>query len=61
MRLLIVEDEPDILTALQKGLKQEGYAVDVAATGEQALESIGVTDYDLILLDINVIVAPQSQ
>jgi DNA-binding response OmpR family regulator len=54
MRLLIVEDEPDILTALQRGLKQEGYAVDAAATGEQALESIGVTDYDLILLDINL-------
>lgn len=54
MRLLIVEDEPDILTALQRGLKQEGYAVDAAATGEQALESISVTNYDLILLDINL-------
>ena len=38
MRLLIVEDEADIVHALQRGLKNAGYAVDVAIDGEEALE-----------------------
>jgi len=34
MRLLVVEDEPDLAAALARGLRQEGYAVDVALDGE---------------------------
>ena len=52
MRLLIVEDEADIVHALQRGLKNEGYAVDVAIDGEEALEFLSVNTYDL--LDINL-------
>ena len=52
MRLLLVEDEPDAAAMLAKGLREESYAVDVAADGERALESAFVNDYDLIVLDV---------
>lgn len=54
MRLLIVEDEMNILKALEKGLKKDGYAVDTAINGEEAETFIAVNEYDLILLDINL-------
>lgn len=54
MRLLIVEDESDIVYALQKGLKNEGYAVDVAVDGEEALDFFSYNNYDLVVLDINL-------
>lgn len=52
MRILLVEDEPDAARMLAKGLREEAYAVDVAADGEQALEQVWVNDYDLIILDV---------
>ncbi len=54
LRILVVEDEVDILQALKQGLKKEGYAVDIAEDGEVALELVAVNSYDLILLDINL-------
>lgn len=54
LRILVVEDEVDILQALKQGLKKEGYAVDIADNGEVALELVDVNSYDLILLDINL-------
>ena len=54
MRLLIVEDEADIVHALQRGLKNEGYAVDVAMDGEDALDFLSLNTYDLLVLDINL-------
>ena len=54
MRLLIVEDEIDILQALQRGLKSEGYAVDITSNGEEALELLSFNSYDLMVLDINL-------
>lgn len=54
MRLLIVEDEINILTALEKGLKKDGYAIDIASNGENAEDFIEINDYDLIVLDINL-------
>lgn len=54
MRLLIVEDEIDILSALEKGLKKEGYAVDITDNGEEALEFLSINEYDLVVLDINI-------
>ncbi|MEW6398809.1 MAG: DNA-binding response regulator, partial [Bacillota bacterium] len=38
MRLLVVEDEPRIAAFLRQGLTEEGYAVDLAEDGEQAVE-----------------------
>ncbi len=54
MRLLVIEDEPDIASALEKGLRQDGYAVDIALDGEQGCELAQVYDYDLLLLDLNL-------
>ena len=52
MRLLVVEDEPDLLTVLLRALRKEGYAVDSAADGEEALYKAQSTDYDAIVLDV---------
>lgn len=52
MRILLVEDEPDAVKMLAKGLREETYAVDIAVDGEQALAQAYLNDYDLIILDI---------
>lgn len=54
MRLLIVEDELDLVQALARGLRQQGYAVDVATDGEQGWELAEVNEYDLLILDLNL-------
>jgi len=54
MRILNVEDERDILLALQRGLSKEGYVVDIADDGSAASELISLIIYDLIVLDINL-------
>jgi DNA-binding response OmpR family regulator len=52
MRLLVVEDEGGIASALRQGLSESGYAVDVARDGEQGREHALAATYDVILLDI---------
>ena len=52
MRILVVEDEPSAAAVLSKGLREHAYAVDVAADANDALEQIGVNDYDLVILDV---------
>jgi two-component system OmpR family response regulator len=52
MRLLIVEDEPDLLNGLAKTLRRAGYAVDLAADGEEGLAKAVDTAYDAIVLDV---------
>lgn len=52
MRLLIAEDDTKLLTALARGLRAEGYAVDVAATGDAALFQARVYEYDAVILDV---------
>ncbi|WP_312368591.1 response regulator transcription factor [Lachnoclostridium sp.] len=54
MRLLVVEDELNIATAMEKILKKDGYAVDVALTGREAEDLMVINEYDLILLDIRL-------
>jgi DNA-binding response OmpR family regulator len=54
MRILITEDEKDLADALARGLRQQGYAADIAYDGEQALVMAEVNDYDLIILDLNL-------
>lgn len=54
MRVLVVEDEVDLASALAVGLRREGYAVDVATTGVEAVEKLGVNEYDLVTLDLNL-------
>ena len=52
MRLLIVEDDRKVASFLEKGLREEGYAVDVSHDGADGLLKARVHDYDLLLLDV---------
>lgn len=52
MRILIIEDEPDLLRALSQMLREAGYAVDLAAGGRAGLMMATNADYDAILLDL---------
>ena len=52
MRLLVVEDERGIASALRQGLGESGYAVDLARDGIEARDYALATSYDVILLDI---------
>jgi DNA-binding response OmpR family regulator len=54
VRLLIVEDEVDLATALAVGLRREGYAVDVVHDGASALERLTYTPYDVVCLDVGL-------
>ena len=52
MRVLVVEDEERMRTLLARGLREEGYAVDVAADGPDGLWHGTENDYDVIVLDV---------
>jgi DNA-binding response OmpR family regulator len=52
VRLLVVEDEARLVTALQRGLQAEGFAVDVAADGPSGLEMARHGGYDAMILDV---------
>ena len=52
MRVLVVEDERKISSYLKRGLEEQGYAVDTAFTGVEALDWADSAPYDLIILDI---------
>ncbi|MBV9922904.1 MAG: response regulator transcription factor [Pseudonocardia sp.] len=52
MRVLVVEDELRMAALLKRGLEEDGYAVDVAATGPDALWQAGEFGYDAVLLDL---------
>ena len=54
MRMLIIEDEVDFANALSRGLKNQGYAVDVAKDGKEGWELGTVNPYDLVILDLNL-------
>lgn len=54
MRVLIVEDERKISAYVKRGLEEQGYAVDAAYTGTEALDFADAAPYDLILLDIQL-------
>ncbi len=54
MKILLVEDEEKLASALTKGLEHEGYAIDAISDGKKALTRISLhrNDYDLIILDL---------
>jgi DNA-binding response OmpR family regulator len=54
MRLLVVDDEVELAEAVARGLRREGYAVDVAFDGRDALEKARLVPYDLICLDLTM-------
>src|SRR5438874_2306531 len=51
MRILLVEDEAALAHALARGLRRNGFAVDLAADGESALRMAAMHDYEVIVLD----------
>ncbi|NNE29943.1 MAG: response regulator transcription factor [Saprospiraceae bacterium] len=52
IRILVVDDEPDLVEMIQYNLEKEGYSIEVAADGEEALKKYDSFSPDLILLDI---------
>ena len=54
MRLLLAEDDPGIARFIAKGLREQAYALDVVASGEEALYLTAINTYDLIILDVMI-------
>lgn len=54
MRILVVDDEIDLADAVATGLRRDGYAVDVANGGAEALERLQWQPYDLLCLDLTM-------
>ena len=52
MRVLVIEDEPDVNHAVATFLREEGYSVDTAKDGEEGLYKATVWNYDAVLLDV---------
>ena len=52
MRILLVEDDARIARFVSRALREQAYAVDVAADGEDALYKASVSDYDAVILDV---------
>lgn len=52
MRILVVEDEPDLLRTIAQVLREDGYAVDQAADGEEGLYKARSWSYDAVVLDL---------
>ena len=54
MHILVVDDDPDILSVVRRGLAYEGYSVDTAADGTEALTKAREREPDLVILDLNI-------
>jgi DNA-binding response OmpR family regulator len=54
MKLLLIEDEEDAARMIAKGLRQEGYFVDLAHDGQVGLDDASKTQYNLIILDVRL-------
>src|SRR5713101_5920105 len=52
MRILVVEDDRKVAGFIEQGLREEGYAVDVAPDGDEATMLAHVYEYDMIVLDV---------
>lgn len=54
MRVLLIEDDPDVARVVRRGLAEDGFAVDVRGNGEEGLQLATSTSYDAIILDWNL-------
>ena len=54
MRVLVVDDDPDVRDSLRRSLTFEGYSVTTAADGEQALDSVAAACPDIVVLDLQM-------
>src|SRR5256885_16112877 len=55
MRVLLVEDDQRIARFVSQGLREQSYAVDVTADGEDALYKAAINDYDAVILDVMIL------
>jgi two-component system response regulator MprA len=53
-KLLVVDDDPALSRTLRRALAVEGYAVDCAADGQEALDRMGAAEYDAVVLDVSM-------
>jgi len=53
-KILLIEDETKLASAIQKGLYEAGFEAAVAATGQEGKDMFYVNDYDLVIIDINL-------
>ena len=54
MRLLVIEDNPKVSSFVARGLREQSFAVDVVADGDEALYQAAINPYDLMILDIGL-------
>jgi DNA-binding response OmpR family regulator len=54
MRVLIVEDQPEVADLLSRALREVAWATDVVGTGSDALQALAATEYDLAVLDVGL-------
>jgi DNA-binding response OmpR family regulator len=54
MRVLVVEDEPEVADLIRRALRDASWAADVVASGAGALEALALNDYDLAVLDLGL-------
>jgi two-component system response regulator ArlR len=54
MKILVIEDEPDMLENMVASLQKEKYRVETATNFDDALEKVSLYEYDCILLDISL-------
>jgi len=52
--ILIVDDSPAILTVIASALEDKGYQVTTASSGEVAIETLSIKDFDLVITDLNM-------
>lgn len=51
-KLLLVDDDPNVLSSVGRRLSFEGYDVDLAASGDEALKKVGTGEHDLLIVDV---------
>ena len=54
MRILVVDDEPAVRESLRRALQLEGYEVELAGDGQEALERLSENDVDAVVLDVSM-------
>ncbi len=54
MRVLVVDDEVELADAIARGLRRDGYAVDLAHDGAEAIDKLMINEYDLVCLDVTM-------
>lgn len=54
MRILIVEDDPEVADLLVRTIRKTAWAPDVVGTGREALEALAINEYDVVVLDLNL-------